>query len=81
MSSEDINKQLDVFGEQAAHVLATALAGSKAVRISSAPERSGKSWTVRFDILLPDETSYIEFTAVQTGWAGNAFTPTHEQPC
>ena len=78
MSADRLQRQLQQHGEHAAHTLAKALGGLSATRVTSTPQNAGKSWTLTFDVLLPDGKSYIEFTAVQTGWGGDAFDPSYE---
>ena len=78
MDNNKLMEELDTFGAVAAQQLRDALLGIPTIQPIGEPFKAGEHWAQTFDVLLPNGQGHIEFTAVQTGWGGEVFTPFRE---
>lgn len=73
MEKQLSKKLLDENGKIAADLLVHKLNGIQGVQVIQKSVRINDLWAVVFDVHLPNEAGHIEFTAMQTGWGGDAF--------
>ena len=66
-------KVLDANGEVASNLLAEKLSNIQGIRVVQTPIKINDLWAIVFDVYLPNDVGHIEFTAMQTGWGGDAF--------
>lgn len=72
---KDLSKKiLDENGKMATDLLVNKLSAIDGIRVIQKSAKVNDLWAVVFDVHLPNEAGHIEFTAVQTGWGGEAFT-------
>lgn len=74
MKNDLSKKILDESGKMAADLLVDKLNAIEGIRVIQKSVRVNELWAVVFDVYLPNEAGHIEFTALQTGWGGEAFS-------
>jgi hypothetical protein len=74
MKNDLSKKILDENGKLAADSLVDRLNAIDGIRVIQKSVKINDLWAVVFDVSLPNEAGHIEFTAVQTGWGGEAFS-------
>jgi hypothetical protein len=73
MEKQTSQRILDENGKIASDLLADQLTRIHGIRVIQKPIKINDLWAVVFDVYLPNEAGHIEFTAMQTGWGGDAF--------
>ncbi len=74
MNNDLSKKILNENGKVAADSLVEKLNAVDGIHVVQKSLKINDLWTVVFDVYLPNEAGHIEFTAVQTGWGGEAFS-------
>lgn len=73
MENRISQKILDENGKIASDLLVDQLNSMQGVRVIQKSIKINDLWAVVFDVGLPNKAGHIEFTAMQTGWGGDAF--------